>query len=288
MRGRLFAVQQGASRMSNITAYQVNRAGATPIKTIRFSGGEVQVTVTLKHADDVHMLAHLRSSDDIMELLMVTDAMRRQHPAIKIFLTMPYLPYARQDRVCAPGEALSLCVMCDLINAQKYESVTVMDPHSDVSTALLHRCVAVSQAEILGEVRGLASFGRYTVVAPDAGALKKVAAVAKALGTTYVRADKSRDPATGAITGTMLIGDVAPDADLLIVDDICDGGRTFIELAKVLREHTTGRIDLYVTHGIFSKGHGVFDGLIGNVFVANPFASLPVREAKGETQFVQV
>ena len=40
----------------------------------------------------------------------------------------------------------------------------------------------------------------------------------------------------------------------MIVDDTCDGGRTFIELAKVLRARNAGKIELYVTHGIFSKG----------------------------------
>ena len=71
----------------------------------------------------------------------------------------------------------------------------------------------------------------------------------------HIRADKKRDPSNGEITGTVVYSEHLGSQDVLIVDDICDGGRTFIELAKELRHLTTGRIYLYVTHGIFSKGH---------------------------------
>jgi ribose-phosphate pyrophosphokinase len=65
--------------------------------------------------------------------------------------------------------------------------------------------------------------------------------------------------------------------DFLIVDDICDGGRTFIELAKVLRPWTTGKIYLYVTHGIFSNGLDVFNSLIDGVYTANPFPKVDLN-----------
>jgi ribose-phosphate pyrophosphokinase len=61
------------------------------------------------------------------------------------------------------------------------------------------------------------------------------------------------------------------DHNFLIVDDICDGGRTFIELAKVLRPLTNGSIFLYVTHGIFSQGLDVFKGVIDHIYTANLF-----------------
>ena len=57
----------------------------------------------------------------------------------------------------------------------------------------------------------------------------------------------------------------------MIVDDICDGGRTFTALATELRNITSGPIFLYVTHGIFSHGLDVFKGLIDKIYVANPF-----------------
>lgn len=234
-----------------------------------FPGGEVHIALTdqLVPTTKVKVLAHLHSSDDVMALLMLTDALRRagiEH----IDLRMPYLPYARQDRVCLNGEALSLRVFCDLINAQRYASVEVWDVHSDVALALLDRVTNVHCATLL--TRNMPFDRRRTVlVAPDAGAIKKVSAVGDLLEMRVVRADKTR--AGGLITGTVVYTEHIGDRDFLIVDDICDGGRTFIELAKVLRPLTSGAVMLYVTHGIFSKGTAVFDGLIDKVIVANSF-----------------
>jgi ribose-phosphate pyrophosphokinase len=71
------------------------------------------------------------------------------------------------------------------------------------------------------------------------------------------------------VIGTHYSDDKVRNAVILIVDDICDGGRTFIELAKKLRPMTTGKIKLLITHGIFSKGIEVFDGIIDEVLVIN-------------------
>lgn len=244
-----------------------------PIECFAFSGGEVQVRILGALSRAVKITAHVRSSDDLMALLLLSDAARRCGVE-SISLVLPYLPYARQDRVCASGEALSLRVMCDILNAQNYNSVEVWDVHSGAALALLNRVKNVHCA-ILMEV-AIPPDGGPVLVAPDAGAIKKVVACATAYGLPYVRADKTRDPATGEITGTVVYSEHIGQRDFLIVDDICDGGRTFIELAKKLRPLTDGAVNLYVTHGIFSKGTDVFDGIIDHVFVANPFTdSLP-------------
>lgn len=246
-----------------------------PHEAFRFNGGEIQVRLCHPLPDlapqfPIRIRANISCSDHLLEALLVTDALRRRYgPGRAYRLSCPYLPYARQDRVCAPGEALSLRVFCDLINAQGYERVTVWDPHSDVATALLDRVRVVPQETFVSRI----TLGAGTVlVAPDAGAAKKVSTVSAATGLPYVLAAKHRDPATGGITRTTVDGGaIEHTSDLLIVDDICDGGRTFTELAKVLRTLTEGRILLCVTHGIFSQGLGVFDGLIDHVYCANVF-----------------
>lgn len=249
------------------------------VKHSVFSGGEVQVRVMptgpTPWSNVAVITAHVRSSDDLMALLLATDSLRRQG-FDDLRLRLPYLPYARQDRVCAPGEALSLRVMCDLINLQRYSAVEVWDAHSDVAGALLDRCTNRPCTAFIQQT-GL-KFSETVLVAPDAGAIKKVAEVARWTGAPYVRADKTRDARTGKITGTVVYSEPIGHFDFLIVDDICDGGRTFIELAKALRPLTGGRVMLYVTHGIFSQGTQVFDGLIDRVFVANSFVDdLPLH-----------
>lgn len=257
----------------NITIYQGHRL--VRHAHLQFPGGEEHVRLDVGYFLEanaaVAIRADVRSSADLVRLLLVTDALRRVG-ANNITLEIPYLPYARQDRVCNHGEALSLRVICDLINAQNYVQVHVWDVHSDVAMALINRVQNIGPEEFLDEVGpDLIDWEKTILVAPDAGALKKMYQVSQALHRPFIRADKTRDPTSGQITGTVVHGQHAGKADFLIVDDICDGGRTFIELAVELRKLTNGRVMLYVTHGIFSRGTAVFDGLIDRVFYANSF-----------------
>jgi len=61
----------------------------------------------------------------------------------------------------------------------------------------------------------------------------------------------------------------------IITDDICDGGYTFIKVAEQLKAKGASKVILFVTHGIFSKGLGVFDGLIDHVFTTDSFEHAP-------------
>lgn len=222
-----------------------------------FPGGEVQVRADLdaEHLESLRIRAAIRNSDALMALLLLTDALRRQAGQTPIHLDLPYVPYARQDRVCNPGEALAAKVFCQMINAQGYASVTIQDPHSDVVPALIDRVHVVDASVALAQVLSRPEFsGGVTLLAPDAGARKRVLGLARKLGVPdVIFADKVRDTRTGAITRTELQGDT-PAQPVLVVDDICDGGRTFIELAAVLAKASAQPRYLYVTHGIFSKG----------------------------------
>jgi ribose-phosphate pyrophosphokinase len=246
--------------MIEITAFSL-ASGELPLtlKTLKFPGGEMHATVIGKAADAVQLTvrAHLPDSAAVMALLMTTDALRRAYPGVPVALHMPYVPYARQDRVANPGEAHSAKVFCDLINAQGYSRVVIQDPHSDVVPALLERVEIEDPLPALREVVGqifLIARQQPTMVAPDAGARKRVLKLAKETGCDVVYADKVRDTRTGHITGTEIQSEL-PGGPLLVVDDICDGGRTFIELAAAIREQNYMHpIYLYVTHGIFSKG----------------------------------
>lgn len=240
-------------------------------KSSLFAGGEMNFSLPVNTGSpfNVSIMCNLHSSDDIFLLLLATDSLRRQG-AKAIRLTIPYLPYARQDRVCNAGEALSIRVLADIINAQKYYSVEVWDAHSDVSVALIDRCTNRPPEDFLSDFEGRFNKANTILVAPDAGSIKKVSSIGKKLNMPFVRADKTR-AITGEITGTVVYSDHIDGKDFLIVDDICDGGRTFIALAEQLRPLTNGRVLLYVTHGIFSYGTAVFDGIIDTVLVANSF-----------------
>jgi ribose-phosphate pyrophosphokinase len=120
---------------------------------------------------------------------------------------------------------------------------------------------------------------KYVVVSPDAGAMKKVEKVAKRFAVPMLVGGKHRNPITGEITGSYINYDSAlvGKSTLLIVDDICAGGRSFIELAKAIKLARTydNKIELYVTHGTFENGLDVLvDAGISTIYVANPFPNV--------------
>lgn len=243
-----------------------------------FSGGERHIRL---NADKLfpggycEITAHLRSSHDVMTLLMLNDAVERTLKPDKKDILIPYLPYARQDRVCNYGEAHSLRVMCKLINDMAFDQVTVWDCHSDVGTALLDNCVNLCLSDMIpkSELRQIFEDDQVVLISPDAGANKKVLKLAHALqGVPVIRADKIRDTLTGNITGTEVYAQTLNGATCVIVDDICDGGRTFTELAQALLKKGAGKVILYVTHGIFSKGtECLFEAGISEIWTANPW-----------------
>ncbi len=222
---------------------------------------------------DVRLLANISDAEGIMALALVNDAIRRLSPT-SVSLSLGYVPYARQDRVCNPGEALSIKVFCDMINFMNFDKVFILDPHSDVTPALLNNCIIREPATILSSstlIRDLMD-GKVTLVAPDAGATKKVEKVAQHFGgLEVIQGFKKRDLATGALSGFGYIGDVV-GKDLLIVDDICDGGGTFLGLATKLYDGGAKSIELYVSHGIFSKGIDcLLDTCFERIYTTNSF-----------------
>jgi len=95
-----------------------------------------------------------------------------------------------------------------------------------------------------------------------------------------IQAHKVRNLKTGEIIKTEVLGNVE-GKNVLIADDICDGGRTFIELAKVLKNEGALEVSLFITHGIFSKGLDVFTGLIEHIYTTDSFKA--ANEFKNNT-----
>ena len=241
-----------------------------------FPGGEEHVRINKagipQRIADVNITAHVKNSADLITLALLVNAVRglpQMAFDAQVHLELPYFPYARQDRRCNFGEALSAVVVANLINGMNFSSVTVKDPHSDVVENLVNNVIIRRQDAIVRDYLGWYIRGQECVlVSPDAGAAKKVEKLSQSLGgVPIVYGHKQRDLPTGGIIGLTIDNPaLVKDRNLVIVDDICDGGRTFIELAKTLRQHEPKSITLFVTHGIFSQGLSVFDGLIDAVY----------------------
>jgi ribose-phosphate pyrophosphokinase len=241
-----------------------------PVESFKFPAGESMLAVkpSVSMGDTSIVEWDYESDEEFFQLSLLVDIIRR-NGGTDIELVVPYMPHGRQDRVMKPGDPLSIRVACDLINTMNFSRVITLDDHSSVVSALLNNHYPIDRLYILASFPSVMELleGGAVIISPDAGAQKTNDSIAKEFSVPHLCASKTRDVTTGNI-----IGVVAPEVQgkvCLIVDDICDGGRTFIELSKALRANGATEVYLYVTHGIFSKGVDIFDGLIDGVFVAN-------------------
>lgn len=249
---------------------------ALPHSTFTFAGGEPHLKLgpeaLAAAGQPVCVAVRARNSADFLLSLLAKDALDRAgFSAVDLFI--PYFPGARQDRVMVPGEPLTAKVYAQLINAAGFRRVTVFDPHSEVTPALLDRCRVISNVGFIREVIGrIPDAHNLTLVAPDAGAAKKIHALAAALEwPRTVQCDKIRDVRSGQLSGARVFADDLAGADCLIVDDICDGGGTFLQLAAALRSRNAGRLFLAVSHGIFSKGTEALSVHFERIFTTDSF-----------------
>lgn len=216
-----------------------------------------------------------------LELIICANQALINAGASRIHLYVPYFVGARSDRKFQEGGVNYLKqVICPIINSQNFASVTVIDPHSDVLEACLNNYVKENNFKVvkfaLTNIDNKdGAQNRICLVSPDAGAYKKIFDVAKNFKIeNIVTANKVRDLKTGNILKTEVpnlpVSISNEELKYVIVDDICDGGRTFIELAKAIREQRpNSQIYLVVTHGIFSNGLYELSKEIDGIFSTN-------------------
>jgi len=134
-----------------------------PLEFMSFPGGERHVRLPVAAPDwagacvhaDWTIEARIYTPADIMDLLLTHDALKRALPAgARLSLVLPYVPYARQDRVAVAGEPLSIKVFCSLINSMGFSSVEIWDPHSDVTPALLDNVVVAPTPHVDDQCNG--------------------------------------------------------------------------------------------------------------------------------------
>jgi ribose-phosphate pyrophosphokinase len=223
------------------------------------------------------LLLRPTSMTEFMGAMFFADALReRGH--FSPDLVLPFVPGARQDRLNDEGDFLFTAKsIAREINLRNFESVTVLDPHSEVAAGMIDRCRIVHAAGCFARVRYCGPY--QAVVSPDAGAEKRAGAVARHLGVPLLHAWKTRDVMTGKISGFGMEPFDDMNAKVLVVDDICDGGGTFVGLSEILSSRGV-KADLYVTHGVFSKGTAGLLTRFGKIFCTDSIDAKPEDEWK--------
>lgn len=205
----------------------------------------IEIAIIQPSADSIH--------DDLFQLAMWNNYLQFGKPdGPKRVLVLPYVPGARADR----GEPWGLMVYSEFINDLFLDQIIVFDPHSPVTEELLgdgeENLTVVYSDELFDQPHMRAVLNQYTgIIAPDKGAVDRATAVAEIAGLPVFTATKHRDEATGKLSGFQIDG-LGENGFYLIVDDICDGGGTFLGLADAAGLDY-GQLDLYVSHGVFSK-----------------------------------
>jgi len=179
---------------------------------------------------------------------------------------IPYLPYARQDKNVTNNTSFNLDIFAEILNLCQFNLITAVDVHNKEQTYKLIK--NFQNIPVTEQINKLAD--EYDVVLfPDKGATERYNA--KITNSKQFTCVKERDQTTGQILNHKCPELAYPMVNsVLIVDDICDGGATFISVAKMLKAQKDFKIGLFVTHGIFSKGKQVLlDAGIQNIYCTN-------------------
>lgn len=230
----------------------------------------VEIAILQPSPDSIH--------DDLFHLgmwsnyILWENADRPSGGPSKRVALIPYFPGARADR----GRPFGLGIYADFIRSLELDQIIIFDPHSGMTGDALH-----AAAEKLTFIRPSGFFAQPTmrkllgnyagIIAPDKGAVDRASAVADLAGIPVYIAEKTRNFETGKLSGFTLDG-LPTTGKFLVVDDICDGGGTFMGLAEA-----TGlpkeRLDLYVSHGVFSGAATTnLQNAFGRVYTTNSYA----------------
>lgn len=239
------------------------------------SAGEIHINLkcSIHPQDKILIKARLNNSNNIMELIMLADALTDvidENTILDLFA--PYMPYSRADRIVGNGggDADGLLQFCSLIE-NFFKRIYTLDMHSQAGLETLTETNAEISNHIPYEkfVRNLVKIydiKDYCLVAPDAGSQDKVNYFANILKVPVFQLEKKRDQSEkGKIVSFSPVNEYPGTKNAIILDDICDGGGTFIQAASCIPRPT--KLFLGITHGIFSKGlvplwNAGFEGII--------------------------
>jgi ribose-phosphate pyrophosphokinase len=262
-------------------------------KKIPFPDGQQNIVIEninkaflFEREKEVTIKSRLNNFQDLELIVCATKSLRNLQIK-KIHLYTPYFLGSRSDRQFEEGSNNYLKdVICPIINGLEFESVTVLDPHSSTLEACLINFKKIDNSRLFTVAHYDIDlpFNSFVLVSPDAGASKKIYKLAEQIGYKgdIITCSKDRDN-DGKLTKTIVpLTESCFNKDFIIIDDICDGGQTFINIAKVIKDtfdkygdgRKCGKIYLIVTHAIFSKGINELYDYFDGIYCTNSYGQL--------------
>jgi len=193
------------------------------------------------------------ANDNLMELLIITDALRRSSAA-RITAVIPYFGYARQDRRSKARTPISAKLVANLITEAGIDRVLTLDLHAaqiqgffDIPVDNLY-AAPIFALDIEHNFKN--RMDELMIVSPDVGGVARARELAKRINAPLAIVDKRREKA-GEVAGMTVIGEVTGKT-CIIVDDMCDTAGTLCKAAEVLMEAGATEVHSYITHGVLS------------------------------------
>ena len=225
-------------------------------KVGKFSDGEIQVEIQENvRGHDVFVIQSTcaPTNDNLMELLIMTDALRRAS-AGRITAVIPYFGYARQDRrVRYARVPITAKVVANLLTVVGVDRMLTIDLHADQIQGFFDMPVDnIYGSKVMLEhiLQNVNVNGGWTVVSPDVGGVVRARAFAKKMDAELAIIDKRR-PSANVAEVMNIIGTVK-DKRCLIVDDMVDTAGTMCKGAGALKEHGAAWVSAYITHPVLS------------------------------------
>lgn len=216
------------------------------------------------HGDNI-ILWLFESEAELFHVCQLTQLLHEVFD-IDVDLRCPYLPFGRQDKILGNHASFALSIFKDVLYNAGICRIETFDAHS--RTDMIYLLDNVTPADF-----HLSILNHDVICYPDKGA----AARYSNYGLPTVFCEKVRDQATGNILGLKVVGNTdLTGKRVLIIDDICDGGMTFIKTAEALKPFKPTQIDLAVSHGLFSKGRSVlYEAGITDIYTTNSLLRNP-------------
>jgi ribose-phosphate pyrophosphokinase len=244
----------------------------TDYDSFKYPGGELQVRLRqniiqnlndLERSFDRIIVVHrVQNSDDVMKILLLVDALDVCDD-IDIDLIIPYLPYSRADRRFVLGDCFGKAVLLNVLKSARVSNIITLDCHSSVFE---EDYIDIDVFPIIQKI--LDANPGANIIFPDEGAKNRYGKILNTDNHKIYFCDKKRD----AVTGKFLEFEVPEientSVNSYIIDDICDGGGTFLGIAEKLN---IPNLRLYVTHGIFSKGFDDLSKYFEKIYTTNSF-----------------
>ena len=201
--------------------------------------------------DDVVIVQSTRTDADLIELLLLEDAVR-EAGARRILVVVPYFGYARQDRLFFPGEPVSARAFSRAIEINA-DAVITVDLHS--AQTLAHFAKPAFEASGIPAIaRVLRERPVDLLVSPDRGGTERVRRMSQLLEKPWFALDKHRIDAEHV---ELSIRDEPPvpldGKEVVLLDDVITTGGTIVEAAKLLKAHGARAVSAACTHGLFLR-----------------------------------